>query len=686
MTEQVKRFLELFKTREYRNRRIDNGDFDVTELVNREPKPMRDTIVMEQMLKHETPNILEGDIIGFNRKLKNLPYYVNAKGRKVKDGPGNNTPNYRRVIETGFDAILEQIDAYAARVDDEDTGLFYQAMRRSVVSVLDIADRYRIAAEEQGNTHLAKALAQVPHKPATSFYEACVFFKIIVYTLRCTHATHMTIGRFDQYMLSYYEEDLKRGVSREELFEVLEMLFISLNLDGDIYFGCQQGDNGQSLVLGGYDKEGNDQFNDLSMLCMEASLELTLIDPKINLRVSKKTPDWMYELGTKLTKQGLGFPQYCNDDLIVPYMISLGYDEEDAYNYTVAACWEVLSPNNGWDIPNRKYFAFPMVVNEAIHRYLPTSATFEELLERVREVLFEKAKQMQEECRPDWNAQINEISPRRAGRCMYLSLFVDGCLEKGLDMTAGGAKYNNYGILGSGIANAADALTAVHKVVYDDKLVSAEELLAALDADFEGYEELRNTLLSCPKMGNNDDYADENAAFLMDACADAYHGKPNGAWGGVWRAGTGSAQSYIVASKQTPATADGRKAYTPYSCSFSPAITTKVNGPLSILQSFTKHDLSRMCNGGPLTMELHDTVFRNPEGEKKVAQLVKAFVHMGGHQFQLNSINRDRLLDAKAHPEQYPNLIVRVWGWSGYFCELDQEYQDHIISRAEHMV
>lgn len=681
MTEHVTQYLEFFRQRAYRQNRYAEDDLNINDEVMREPWEMRDTIVLEQMLAHSEPLLYPGDFFGFNQFRVYPPYFFNSHGKKiVHSGVGNITPNYRRVIEQGFDALLADIQAYEAKETDPQKQLFYAAMRRSVCAVLAISDRYRAFAAEQGNTRLAKALEQVPHKPAANFFEACLFFKILIFTLRCSRADHITLGRFDQYMLSYWTEDLRRGVSREDLLEMLEMLFISLNTDSDIYFGAQQGDNGQSMVLGGYDQDGNDMFNDLSRACMEASLDLSLIDPKINLRVSKKTPDWLYELGTKLTKQGMGFPQYCNDDVIVPYMLSLGYAPEDAYNYTVAACWEVLSPNNGFDIPNRSFFPFPTIVNTAIHTYLPKSATFEDLMRGVETQIHAEAESIQERC------SLERHPEQKSSHMMYLSLLVDGCLEKGLDFSNGGAKYNNYGILGGGIANAADALAAVRKAVYDDRSVTAEELLAALDADFAGYEELQNMLLNCPKMGNNDDYADSVAGQLMDFCADAFHGKPNGAFGGVWRAGTGSAQAYIVCSKECPATADGRRAGAPFSCSFSPAITTKVNGPLSLLQSFTKHSLSRMSNGGPVTLEVHDTVFRNAEGEQKVAQLVKAFVMMGGHQLQLNSINRDRLLDAKAHPEQYPNLIVRVWGWSGYFCELDPEYQDHVISRTEYMV
>ena len=678
MTEQVRDFLELFRAREYRARRTVNENFDLTELVSKEHPLMADTVLLEEMLRRETPNLLPGDMMGFNRSLVHTPYYINASGRKVADGPGNNTPNYGRIINAGFEATLEDLRTRREKTEDSEKKRFYTALERDVLAVLDIAERYRVAAEEQGYTRLAEALKRVPAQPAESFYEACVFFKILVFTLRCSQATHLTIGRFDQYMYPYFAIDRARGVSDEDLFETLEMLFISLNMDGDIYFGVQQGDNGQSMVLGGYDKDGNDMFNDLSMMCMQASLELSLIDPKINLRVSKRTPDWMYELGTKLTKQGLGFPQYCNDDVIVPYMISLGYDEEDAYNYTVAACWEVLSPNNGMDIPNRSFFRFPTMTRKALFNYLPEAESFDALMEGVRAEINKEADLL---CH---NYSFEYHPENYKPRYMYLSLLTDGCLEKGRDVTQGGAKYNNFGVLGVGISCAADSLAAVKKTVFEDGVFSAAELLEALENDFEGREDMRHILLDCPKMGNNDEYVDSIASELINMGADALHGRHAGHFGGVWRMGTGSAQGYIRASRDLGATPDGRHAGVPFGCSFSPTTIARTDGPLSVLQSFTKHDLSRACNGGPLTMELHDTVFRNEEGERKVSQLVKAFVMLGGHQLQLNSINRERLLDAKAHPEEYPNLIVRVWGWSGYFCELDTEYQDHIISRTEY--
>ena len=257
------------------------------------------------------------------------------------------------------------------------------------------------------------------------------------------------------------------------------------------------------------------------------------------------------------------------------------------------------------------------------------------------------------------------------------------CIAQAKDI-AYGAKYNNYGFHGAGLSTAADSLAAVRKLVYDDGSVSAEQLLAALDADFKGYDDVRAKCLAAPKMGNNDDYVDGIAVELTDCFADSLSGLKNDR-GGIFRAGTGSAMYYIWYSEHLGATPDGRHAGDPFSANYSPSLNVKFDGVLSVIHSFTKPHLGRVCNGGPLTLEFHDTLFRNDEGTRKVARLVQLFVENGGHQLQLNAINRDTLLDAQKHPEDHKNLIVRVWGWSGYFNELDLEYQNHIIKRLEFM-
>ena len=204
-----------------------------------------------------------------------------------------------------------------------------------------------------------------------------------------------------------------------------------------------------------------------------------------------------------------------------------------------------------------------------------------------------------------------------------------------------------------------------------------------MDANYVGFDELHSHLKNdCPKMGNDDDRADAYAVWLLNTFAESVKGLKNER-GGIVRAGTGSAMYYIFHAAEMGATADGREADVPLPANYSPSLNVKLNGPVSLVKSFTKPDLRRTINGGPLTVEFSESVFSQEESITKVAQLVRLFVRRGGHQIQLNTVNRDRLLDAQKHPENYRNLIVRVWGWSGYFVELDKCYQDHIIRRAE---
>jgi len=263
------------------------------------------------------------------------------------------------------------------------------------------------------------------------------------------------------------------------------------------------------------------------------------------------------------------------------------------------------------------------------------------------------------------------------------------CLEQGRDVCKG-LKYNNFGIHGAGSASAADALAAVRRFVFERGTIDPQDLLIALSADFDGYESLRCKLEEQgPKVGNDDPAADTLLEDLFGLFADACEAYGRTPSGGLLRPGSGSAMYYIWLAKghtgmrepTVGATADGRRRGRPFSANLAPSPGTRVRGPISTLQSFAKIDYGRVWNGGPITMELSDSVFQNPESIRKTAMLVRAFAQLGCQQLQLNSLSLATLMDAQAHPENHKNLIVRVWGWSGYFCELAPEYQEHIIAR-----
>jgi pyruvate-formate lyase len=490
---------------------------------------------------------------------------------------------------------------------------------------------------------------------------------------------HVGLGRFDQYMWPYLEADLRQGrldvVAAEEL---LAEFFIALNKDSDLYPGVQQGDNGQSLTIGGVRPDGTDGVNPLTRMVLRVAHRTAMIDPKINLRMSPDTDLELLELATELTRKGLGFPQYSNDAMVIPALVSHGYALEDARDYTVAACWEFIIPGKGMEVVNIGAVSFPAAVDRGIREGLPAGGEMERVLQCTAEDIAAQVARLVE----DYAQLLLPPAP-------YYSVLMSGCLEEGRDLSQG-LRYNNFGVHGAGSADAADALAAVDELVAREQRVEAAELIAALDADFYGYEPLRRLLIDeGPKVGNNDDAADAMLTRLFALFADACEAIADNGRGGRVRPGTGSAMYYLwlaqghegMREPVVGATSNGRRRGDPLSANLSPAQHARVRGPISVLQSFAKIDYGRIYNGGPITMELSDAVFRDAESLTKVALLVRTFARLGCQQLQLNTVNVDTLLDAKRHPERHRNLIVRVWGWSGYFCELAPEYQDHVIAR-----
>ena len=266
----------------------------------------------------------------------------------------------------------------------------------------------------------------------------------------------------------------------------------------------------------------------------------------------------------------------------------------------------------------------------------------------------------------------------------YQSVLMDGCLESGRDVSLG-LKYNNYGVHGTGFADAVDQLAAVQLLVFEQKRATPEEFLRALADGFAGNQPLLNALrVSAPKLGR-DPQAEPLADFLLEAFADALQGRKNER-GGLFRPGTGSAMYYLWHAEGLGALANGHLPEERLAANFSPSLMVNDAGPMSVIQAFARPGLQRCINGGPLTLELHDTVFRNREGIQKVAQLVRSFILLGGHQLQLNAVSRETLIKAQEDPDSYQNLIVRVWGWSGYYVQLDKAYQDQIIARNSYQM
>jgi formate C-acetyltransferase len=623
----------------------------------------RMTYRFEEMCKAETPVILEGEKIVFIRTVRNIPdIFSEDEWKEIKSKHyihelgymSNLSPNYERVIKNGLLKERENADEYG---------------KRSIDAILELVGRYREEAIKIGRTDVADVLKKVPAYGAETFREALQAFRIIHYSLWLEGNYHNTVGRFDKYAYPYLKADLEKGaITEDEAYDLVVDFFLSFNKDSDTYVGVQQGDNGQSMVLGGMDENGNEVFNLLSKMCLKASEELKMIDPKINLRVNKNTPIEIYELGSRLTKAGLGFPQYSNDDIVIDGLKKLGYSEKDARDYVVAACWEFIIPKVGADVANIGALSFPKVVDTVLHRDLKNCTAFEEF----------------ENCmKAEIKKSCDEICDNIKDLWFVPSPFMNICMD--CDIYTGG-KYNNFGIHGSGVATAADSLEVIRKYVFEEKSVTAEELIEAVDSDFEKHSELLPKFrFETPKMGNDIDEVDELAVKLLDWFADGLEGRQN-CRGGAFRAGTGTAMYYLWHANEIGASPDGRRKGEPFGTNFSASLFAKINGPFSVVKSFTKPHYERAINGGPLTLEFHNSMFTDDDCVKKVAMLVKTFIDMGGHQLQLNAVNMEAMKDAQINPEKHKQLVVRIWGWSAYFVELDKEYQDHVMKRQEYIL
>ena len=609
----------------------------------------------EIICENETPIILDNQQIILMRTVENTPdcftqdewneirkkHYVHETGYV-----SNLCPDYEEIISKG---LLEYF---------KDSNVYVQ---REIKSLLDLCDRYLEKAKEMNRKDIIDMFTWIPRYPARTLKEAFQFFRILHYAYLIEGGYQIVGGRIDQMFYPYLKNDLEKGLLNEEsALELVKDFFLSFNIDSDFYDGVQQGDNGQALVLGGCDLEGNECFNLLSKLCLIACKENKLIDPKINLRVNKNTPIEIYELASECTAVGLGFPQYLNDDVIIPGLVDKGYDLKDARDYVVAACWEIILPKLSYEVVNIDACSFPKVLENTVYKQEYNSYD---------ELYLEFKNELQKECDELVNKHKN------------IYFVPSPLIESSLDI-----KYKNYGIHGTGISSAVDSLYALQELVFNRHTISLEEYKRAIDNDYEGHETLLNELrYHTNKMGQNIEKVDNIAIDLLNEFSKCLKDKRN-EFNGIYRPGTGTAMFYLDHANELKAGFDGRRKNEPFSANYSPSIYAHINGPFSIIESFTKPNLQDCMNGGPLTLEFSSSMFNSKDSIRKTALFVRTFINKGGHQLQCNAVNINDLKDAQNNPDKYKNLIVRIWGWSAYFVELDKDFQDHVIMRKEYSI
>lgn len=693
--------------------------------------------------------------------IKAIEHNIFTPGNYFYNGVGHVTVKYWEVLEIGFEGIMEkaQKELDGCSVGDGNYARkshFLEAVILSCKAVIDYAGRYaKLAQEMAAQTSdpvrkqelfvIAENCSRVPAKGAQNFYEACQSFWFVQQLLQMESSGHsISPGRFDQYMYPYYKKDMEAGtITREFAQELMDCIWVKLNdLNKCRDAASAEGFAGyslfQNLIAGGQNKEGEDVTNDLSVMCIQASMHVHLPAPSLSVRVWNGSPHEFLIKAAELTRTGIGLPAYYNDEVIIPALQNRGLSLEDAREYNIIGCVEPqkAGKTEGWHDaaffnmcrPLELVFLNGMDKGEMVG--IPTGdvtqmKTFDEF--------FDAYKKQMEYCISLLVNADNAIDVAHAERCPlpFLSCMIDDCLKEGKSVQEGGAVYNFTGPQGFGIANMADGLFAIRKLVYEDKKVSMKELKEALawnydkglDAQSAGdmtemimkamqkagrnvdastaegllktfmgmkpgeqktqrFKEIHDMIDEVPKFGNDIpevDYFAREVAYTYSKPLQKY----NNPRGGKFQAGLYPVSANVPLGGQTGATPDGRYAHTPVADGVSPSAGKDVKGPTAAATSVSRLDHFIVSNGTLFNQKFHPSALSGREGLEKFVALIRGYFDQKGMHMQFNVVDRQTLLDAQEHPEKYKHLVVRVAGYSALFTTLSRSLQDDIIRRTE---
>ena len=716
-----------------------------------EPLVVRRAIFFKRVLEEYLPvQILEGElVVGSHfstalsrtltrseaRQFTRMEKRFMKKARRLNELgvgncgaiPGHLIPNYPRVLRLGFRAIQAEADGVASdpvstpQQRDHSAEGSQRSLARAISLCADgvraLADRYAAEAERLTSQEsdperqaelekIARACRKVPWEPAETFPEALQslwFTHMLLLAAESYPGPGVSPGRVDQYLYPYYKADVEAGrLSPRQAKEWLQCLWIKHNYAYDFqgWVGTNQGINssfGQLITLGGIDKNWEDASNELTYLMLDVIQEINLLEPKPNVRLHAKTPDRLLDRVVGMIADTQGSPFLLNfDENAIEGLRWEGLPEEELWDYAPVGCLE----NTLQGCDRSGTVDVNLNIAKAVELTLhdgKDAATGEQVGPRTGDPrTFATFDQFFETFKAQLRATLelliaaNNIADTGRARfepTPYISALVDGCLESGKDVTAGGARYNFITVEGVALATAADSLAAIKKLVYDEGVVTMEKLIQALDANFEGYEPLRQTLLNkAPKYGNDEADTDELACQISQFwTTDTFrHVTPE--TGKRYRGGYLSWNYWVAYAPSTGATPDGRKRGQFLSNGVCPVNGADRLGPTAVVKSVGHLGLETAPNGASHTMSFSPTMLQSPENRRKLAALLRAYGQVGGTCLQINVISPETLRAAQKDPDGYGNLLVRVTGYNAYFVMLGKEIQDEIIARESHTI
>ena len=644
---------------------------------------------------------------------------------KLNAGDAHLAVNYERILAEGLKGYEERTKKLKAALDftkpeSIDKNVFYKAVLIVIDAVHTFANRYSKLAQDMALTEtdakrkeelleISRICAKVPYEPASSFREAVQAVWFIQLILQIESNGHsLSYGRFDQYMYPYYKKDMENGsLSEESALELLTCLWIKTLTVNKVRSQAHTLSSAgspmyQNVTIGGQTTDKKDAVNELSFTVLKSVAQTRLTQPNLTVRYHANLNKKFFDECIEVMKLGFGMPALNNDEIIIPSFINWGVKEEDAYNYSAIGCVETAVPGKwGYRCTGMSYINFPRVLLCAMNNgvdltskkrftkgygYFTEMETYEDLLaawdKTVREmtrysVIVENA--------------IDKASERDVPDVLCSAL-TDDCIGRGKTIKEGGAVYDFISGLQVGIANMADSLAAIKKLVYEEKKITKQQLWDAILDNFQSPEnkKIQEMLIEeAPKYGNDNDYVDNLVVEAYDSYLDEIKKYPNtryqrGPIGGIRYGGTSSISANVGQGMGTIATPDGRNAFEPLAEGCSPAHNADKNGPTAIFKTVSKLPTEKITGGVLLNQKMTPQMLSTEENKQKLEMLIRTFFNrLHGYHVQYNIVSKETLIDAQKHPEKHKDLIVRVAGYSAFFNVLSKKTQDDIIGRTE---
>lgn len=644
---------------------------------------------------------------------------------KLNAGDAHLAVNYERILKDGLKGYEKRVKEYKASLDltdpeSIDKYCFYNAVLIVLEAVRNFANRYSVLAKDLAEKELnqerkielleiSRICSKVPYEPAETFREAVQSVWFIQLILQIESNGHsLSYGRFDQYMYPYYNRDIKNGTIKEsEALELLTCLWIKTLTINKVRSQAHTLSSAgspmyQNVTIAGQTIDKKDAVNDLSFLVLKSVAQTRLTQPNLTVRYHKNINKHFLDECVEVMRLGFGMPALNNDEIIIPSFMDWQVKEEDAYNYSAIGCVETAVPGKwGYRCTGMSYINFPRMLlctmNNGVdltsnkrftkgYGYFTEMESYEELLKAWDKTIREITR---------YSVIVENVIDKASERDVpdiLCSALTDDCIARGKTIKEGGAVYDFISGLQVGIANMADCLAAIKKLVYEEKKITRQELWNAILDDFSSPEnkKIQEMLIrEAPKYGNDDDYVDQLIVEAYDSYIEEIEKYPNtrynrGPIGGIRYAGTSSISANVGQGMSTMATPDGRNAFEPLAEGCSPAHNSDKNGPTAVFKSVSKLRTNKITGGVLLNQKMTPQMLSTEENRQKLELLIKTFFNrLHGYHMQYNIVSKETLIDAQKHPEKHKDLIVRVAGYSAFFNVLSKKTQDDIIGRTE---